>query len=99
MEKIVAEGLPTRYDRLKPHRRKTVREKYVRIQKGLCWYCCEPLDKQPPARITEKPINRMLYPNGFFDNPIHLQHDHNTMMTEGAVHAYCNAVLWEYEYR
>jgi hypothetical protein len=28
---------------------------------------------------------------------IHLQHCHKTNMTEGAVHAYCNAVLWQYE--
>jgi hypothetical protein len=32
-------------------------------------------------------------------SPIHLQHDHDTGLTEGAVHAYCNAVLWQYEGR
>lgn len=99
MQKIVAEGLPTRYSRLQPHRRRTVRDKYVRIQKGLCWYCDAPLDKEPPDWIKEKPIDIGLYPNGFFNHPVHLQHDHNTDMTEGAVHARCNAVLWEYEKR
>jgi len=28
---------------------------------------------------------------------MHLHHNHETDMTEGAVHAYCNAVLWQYE--
>ena len=32
-------------------------------------------------------------------HPIHLQHNHSTDMTEGAVHAYCNCVLWQYEGR
>ena len=29
-------------------------------------------------------------------HPIHLHHDHDTDLTIGAVHAYCNAILWEY---
>ena len=44
----------------------------------------------------EAKINYRLFPPGFLKNPIHLQHDHDTNMTEGAVHAKCNAVLWEY---
>lgn len=28
--------------------------------------------------------------------PVHLQHNHDTGMTEGAVHARCNAVMWQY---
>jgi hypothetical protein len=32
-------------------------------------------------------------------HPVHLQHSHVTGLTEGAVHAFCNAVLWQYEGR
>lgn len=28
--------------------------------------------------------------------PVHLHHDHKTGLTIGAVHAKCNAVLWQY---
>jgi hypothetical protein len=49
--------------------------------------------------VTSKPINWKLFPENFLMYPVHLQHDHNTNLTEGAVHAYCNAVLWQYEGR
>ena len=32
----------------------------------------------------------------FFKWPVHLHHCHDTGMTTGAVHCYCNAVLWQY---
>ena len=41
----------------------------------------------------------ILFPAFFLSHPIHLQHNHETNMTEGAVHARCNAVLWQYEGR
>ena len=44
-------------------------------------------------------INWKLFPKFFLVHPIHLQHNHETNMTEGAVHAYCNAVMWQYESR
>ena len=47
----------------------------------------------------EKKINWKLFPPFFLRFPIHLQHNHDTNMTEGAVHAYCNAVMWQYEGR
>lgn len=50
----------------------------------------------PPEKITSKPINWKLFPKEFLKNPIHLHHSHDTDMTLGAVHAYCNAVLWQY---
>lgn len=78
---------------------RAVREQYVDEQKGDCWYCNEPLIDDAPKKITDKKINLKLFPKGFLDNPIHLQHDHDTGMTEGAVHAYCNAVLWQYDFR
>ena len=37
-----------------------------------------------------------LFPESFFKYPVHLHHSHDTGKTIGAVHAYCNAVLWEY---
>ena len=75
-----------------------VREEYVGRQNGLCMFCNCPLDHQPPEHI-KKPIDWKLFPPNFLSNPVHLQHDHNTGMTEGAVHAYCNAVLWQYHGR
>ena len=53
------------------------------------------LDKKS-KEIAEKHVTHYLFPDGFFKHPVHLQHDHDTGLTEGAVHAYCNAVLWEY---
>ena len=88
--------LPVKYTKLTRQERRKVRLEYIRIQHNKCWYCDGNLDKEPPQEILNKPVNRKWFPEGFFDNPIHLQHNHNTDLTEGAVHAYCNAVLWEY---
>ena len=49
--------------------------------------------------IKNKKINWKLFPPNFLKYPIHLQHCHKTGWTEGAVHAYCNAVMWQYEGR
>jgi len=73
-----------------------VREQYIKEQNNLCWHCGEDLFSEAPQRITEQKINLQIFPPGFLGNPIHLQHDHGTGLTEGAVHAYCNAVLWQY---
>lgn len=89
--------LPTDYTKLKPKQRREVREQYIKDQNNKCMYCDEELDKQPPLNILNKSINWRLFPIGFLQNPIHLQHCHKTNMTEGAIHAYCNAVLWQYE--
>lgn len=91
--------LPRDYDSLTPKQRRLVREEYVSIQDHKCWYCGESLHKPPPERITIKPINWGLFPEHFMNYPIHLQHDRETGLTEGAVHAYCNAVLWQYHGR
>lgn len=91
--------LPCDYTKLTGAERRLVREQYIVEQKGLCWHCGEPLNGEPHASITAKPINLKLFPNGFLENPIHLQHCHETDMTEGAVHAYCNAYLWQYLFR
>jgi len=91
--------LPTDYTKLTQPQRREVRLQYIKEQNNLCMYCGETLDEVAPAIITSKPINWRLFPQGFLDHPIHLQHCHKTNMTEGAVHAYCNAVLWQYEGR
>lgn len=91
--------LPLRYDDLIPSEKRKVREQYIEEQKGLCMYCGEPLTKRPSANITQRPLNLKLFPPNFLTHPIHLQHCHKTGMTEGAVHAYCNGVMWQYENR
>jgi hypothetical protein len=90
-------NLPTDYTKLNQLEKREVREQYISEQKGLCYYCGERLDNLSPHIF--KQIDESLFPSKFFDYPIHLQHNHNTGMTEGAVHAYCNAVLWQYEFR
>lgn len=93
--------LPIQYSKLdwRKGEKALVRNQYIEIQKGLCYYCGNLLTKEPPKKITDKNINWNLFPKGFLNYPIHLQHNHKTDMTEGAVHAYCNAVLWQYEGR
>ena len=91
--------LPTDYTKLTKSQRREVRLQYIKEQNNLCMYCGETLNEDAPKRITKKPINWQLFPQGFRDHPIHLQHCHKTKMTEGAVHSYCNAVLWQYEGR
>ncbi len=89
--------LPIDYESIDRFERRKVREEYVRIQNNMCYYCNESLSNEAPERINTKPINWRLFPENFLKYPIHLQHCHKTGMTEGAVHAYCNAVMWQYE--
>jgi len=91
--------LPTDYTKLKPFEKRLVRLQYIQQQNNKCFYCNEDLDKQPPDKITSKSINWKRFPPNFLQHPIHLQHCHETGMTEGAVHNYCNAVMWQYENR
>lgn len=89
--------LPVMYDSIPYNKRYLVREEYVRLQDNKCYYCECDLKAQPPKEILDLKINWKLFPPGFLKHPIHLQHSHETGMTEGAVHAYCNAVMWQYE--
>lgn len=85
--------LPADYTKLSQAERADVRREYIRLQHGRCQFCLEPLRDEP----SEKPrINWNRFPKGFLNHPIHLHHDHKTGMTVGAVHAYCNAILWQY---
>ncbi len=78
---------------------RAVREQYVADQKGQCMHCNSPLNGWVPAEITEQSVDWTLFPENFLVHPVHLHHNHDTGMTEGAVHAYCNAVLWQHHGR
>jgi hypothetical protein len=89
--------LPVEYKSLSIQEKRKVRERYVFLQKGKCHYCNAPLSGEPRKDIADKKVTPRFYPKGFFKNPIHLHHSHDDGLTIGAVHAHCNAVLWEYE--
>ena len=91
--------LPVMYRELHWRDRREVRNQYVREQERKCFHCGCSLDEEPPAHITNKPIKWKLFPENFLKYPVHLQHCHKTGLTEGAVHSYCNAVMWQYEGR
>ena len=76
-----------------------VREQYIKEQDGVCMYCKALLKYDPPDHIFEAEINWGLFPPNFQKHPVHLQHSHDTHMTEGAVHMRCNAYMWQYEGR
>jgi len=89
-------NLPVEYDRLDRTEKRAVRLQYIDEQNGLCQHCQEPLEGEPTVDIQNMWINRDMFPPGFLQNPVHLHHCHNTGLTIGAVHARCNAVLWQY---
>lgn len=89
-------NLPTNYDALKTHQRREVREQYIAQQQGRCWYCDKKLGGDPRSDVQNAFIIWDLFPPGFRKHPVHLQHDHETGMTQGAVHMKCNAYLWQY---
>lgn len=88
--------LPVKYSDLSPKKRREVREEYIKRQNNKCYWCNEDLNKQPNR---PKKINWNLFPPNFQKYPIHLQHCHHTGWTEGAVHMYCNAYMWQYHGR
>ena len=88
--------LPVDYTKICSAERKRVREEYVKRQGGLCQHCGASLDGDPAPEVKRLRVNKRLFPHGFFRWPVHLHHCHKTGMTIGAVHCYCNAVLWQY---
>lgn len=88
--------LPVDYNKLTPFQRKETRVAYMVLQGGVCCYCIQSLYGPPSESVLSKPVSAELFPPNFFKWPIHLHHDHETGMTIGAVHALCNAVLWQY---
>lgn len=89
--------LPINYEKSGWNERRNARLEYVRLQNGKCWYCKNDLDGGPPGHIDIIRIRTELFPPNFFQNPVHLHHDHGSGMSIGAVHAKCNAVLWQVE--
>jgi hypothetical protein len=89
-------NLPVNYDELHYTERRAVREEYIDLQGGACCHCGEALSGKPAAKVANKRVNKKLFPKTFFKWPVHLHHNHDTGMTIGAVHNYCNAVLWQY---
>jgi hypothetical protein len=89
--------LPVKYSSLSTHKKRQVRNQYVEDQKGLCHHCKAPLRGPCSREVGAKLVTARLFPPGFFRWPIHLHHSHETGLTLGAVHCYCNAVLWEHE--
>lgn len=92
-------ALPIDYNSLDWKQRIEVRLQYIEQQNNKCFYCNEKLDEEPPAKISLMAIDWSLFPKNFLTHKIHLQHDHKTGLTEGAVHSVCNAVMWQYEGR
>jgi len=87
---------PKNYDELNGTQRRVLREAYVKDQGGKCYHCGQDLEKNPCSSVRCLAVQESLFPPGFFNNPVHLHHNHFTSMTIGAVHCYCNAVLWQY---
>lgn len=88
--------LPIDYTRSTPDVRRRAREQYVLEQKGQCHHCKQPLSGPPLDTVKALRINLSLFPPNFLRWPVHLHHCHKTGMTIGAVHSYCNAVLWQH---
>ena len=92
----MTEPKPVCYVDLTPDERGKIRELYIQAQSNLCLHCNRRLDLDPPKWVTRMTINWTHFPPNFLRFPVHLQHNHKTGLTEGAVHSYCNAVLWQY---
>lgn len=88
---------PIDYTKLNAKERRNIREQYIKEQNNKCMYCNNSLSDKAPNSITDKYIDWTLFPPKFLKYPIHLQHNHDTGMTEGAVHSECNAYMWYYE--
>lgn len=84
--------LPQNYERISRYKRKLVRDEYIRIQDGNCWFCKGKLNE---SSLYDH-VSTVEFVKGFYNHPIHLHHDHGTGMTIGAVHAKCNGVSYCY---
>lgn len=88
--------LPVDYTKINTQERKSVREQYIKKQNNVCIFCNAGLDDHPSWDVRNKTIDLSLFPTNFLRWPIHLDHDHETGMTRGAIHSYCNAVQFQY---
>lgn len=89
--------LPVVYDEIPSRERYIIRSMYIQEQNWNCYYCKKSLLKPAAKWVLQRKISPKIFPKNFFDSKIHLHHSHDTGMTLGAVHSYCNAVLWELE--
>jgi len=87
---------PENYEHLTQPERAVLRGRYVEDQGGRCHHCGARLTEAAPKEISAKAIDWKRFPPNFLRHPVHLHHSHKTGMTIGAVHALCNAVLWQY---
>ncbi len=88
--------LPILYRSVSPAQRREVRDQYVAEQGGDCPFCYCALSG-PPEPVTQTlHLDPERLPPGFFRHPVHLHHDHETGLTISAVHARCNAILFQY---
>lgn len=88
--------LPINYDEADRGLRRAAKERYIQIQDNKCSFCGCLLNDQPRQDILNTELDESLFPENFLKFPVHLHHDHNTKMTLGAVHARCNAILWQH---
>ena len=88
--------LPINYNHISIPEKKIVRNEYAIRQEGKCWHCGNKLNSLPAHEVLTAVIDHYLFPEGFFDYPVHLHHNHDTGMTIGVVHARCNAFLWQF---
>jgi ribosomal protein L34E len=88
--------LPINYTKATPQERRAARLQYAKDQGGKCAHCGSDLEGPPVGRAAKDKINKALFPKSMFDWPVHLHHCHKTGMTIGAIHARCNAWLWQY---
>lgn len=93
---LATQDLAQDYRKLTQPQRAVLRGQYVKVQGGRCCHCHGLLGEEPPQEIRAKSINWRRFPPNFTRHPIHLHHSHKTGLTIGAVHALCNAVLWQY---
>lgn len=89
--------LPRFYPSMTTDERREARSEYSRLQGGDCWYCGHSLSEDSPLESCAVNVRWHRFPKNFLTWPVHLHHDHDTGLTIGAVHAYCNAVSFDYE--
>jgi hypothetical protein len=87
---------PQDYELLTQAERAQLRARYVEDQGGNCHHCGASLSGEPTKEMRGKRIDWRRFPPNFLRHPVHLHHSHRTGMTIGAVHALCNAILWQY---
>lgn len=84
------------YSLTTPQSRRKKRLEYMRAQGGACLHCGHQLLTEQCGDSLKGAIDTFLFPEGMFDYPVHLHHCHESGWTIGAVHAHCNAILWQF---